>query len=322
MNAVVMHERGGPEVLRYESFPTPSPGRGEVLLRVHAATVNHTDIFHRTGRFFIQKPLPHVLGMDVAGEIVAVGEDVTGWEVGDRCAATFEALGRERDGAYAEFTTLPARELRRIPDELDYVAAATIGLAFTTAWLALFHAGHLGDGERIVIHAASSGVGTSAIQIAKWKRAAPVIAISERAKAARLRELGADVVIDRNAPDLVQEVMAVTGQQGATIVLELVGRPTLQASLGMLAPDGRIVCAGTLGGDLAEINVMELIMKRGRIAGSFGTIPERDYDEIFRLYATGTFRPVIDSVMPLRDAKAAHERIEAKLAFGKVVLVP
>lgn len=248
MNAVVMHERGGPEVLRYESVPTPAPARGEVLLRVHAATVNHTDIFHRTGQFFIQKALPHVLGMDVAGEIADVGEGVTGWRVGDRCAATFEALGRERDGAYAEYTTIPAGELHRIPDELDYVAAASIGLAFTTAWLALFHR--------------------------------------------------------------------------ATFVLELVGRPTLQPSVGMLAPDGRIVCAGTLGGDVAEINVMDLIMKRGHITGSFAKIPASEYDDILRLFATGTFRPVIACVMPLRDAKLAHERVEAKQAFGKVVLVP
>ena len=321
MNAVVMHERGGPEVLRYESMATPAPARGEVLLRVHAATVNHTDIFHRTGQFFIQKALPHVLGMDVAGEIAALGDDVTGWRPGDRCAATFEALGRERDGAYADYTTLPTGELHRIPDGLDYVAAASIGLAFTTAWLALFHAGQFGTGERTVIHAASSGVGTSAIQIAKWK-GAQVIAISDAAKAARLQELGADVVIDRNAPDLVRDVMAATGGQGATFVLELVGRPTLQASIGMLAPDGRIVCAGTLGGDVAEINVMDLMMKRGRITGSFGKIPAQEYDDIFRLFATGTFRPVIDCVMPLRDAKLAHERVEAKLAFGKVVLVP
>jgi NADPH:quinone reductase-like Zn-dependent oxidoreductase len=116
--------------------------------------------------------------------------------------------------------------------------------------------------------------------------------------------------------------MAATRDEGATLVLELVGRPTLQASLGMLARDGRIVCAGALGGDVAEINVMDLIMKRGRIAGSFGKISERDYDDIFRLFAAGTFQPVIDCVMPLRDARLAHERIEAKLAFGKVVLVP
>jgi NADPH:quinone reductase-like Zn-dependent oxidoreductase len=116
--------------------------------------------------------------------------------------------------------------------------------------------------------------------------------------------------------------MAATEGKGATFVLELVGRPTLQASLGMLAADGRIVCAGTLGGDVAQINVMDLIMKRGRVIGSFGKIPPQEYDDIFRLFATETFRPVIDCVMPLRDAKLAHERIEARQAFGKVVLVP
>src|SRR5258708_12439210 len=118
MHAVVMYERGGPEVLRYEMIPIPVPGNGEVLIRVHAATVNHTDIFHRTGQFYIQKELPHILGMDVAGEIVALGEGVTSWRNGDRVVATFEALGPERDGAYPENTPLPTAHLPPIPDPL------------------------------------------------------------------------------------------------------------------------------------------------------------------------------------------------------------
>src|SRR5579871_3868606 len=119
MHAVVMHERGGSDVLHYDMVPVPAPDRGEVLVRVHAATVNHTDIFHRTGQFYIQKELPHILGMDVAGEIVALGEDVSGWHIGDRVVATFEALGRERNGAYADYTTLPTDQLRLIPAELS-----------------------------------------------------------------------------------------------------------------------------------------------------------------------------------------------------------
>jgi len=321
MKAIVMYQRGGADVLRYEEVPTPRPAAGEVLLRVHAATVNHTDIFHRGGSFFIQKSLPHILGMDVAGEVVEVGAGVTGWQPGDRAVATFEALGRERDGAYAEYTTLPAAELHRIPDALDDVAAASIGLAFTTAWIALLRTGGLAEGERVVIHAASSGVGTAALQIARWKQA-QVIAISEAGKADRLRALGADQVIDRGAADLALQVMDATGGRGATLVLELVGRASLQASIGMLADRGRIVCAGTLSGDRAEIDVMDLIMKRGTIRGSYEKVDPADYETILQRFADRTFVPVIDSVLDLAQARAAHERIEARQNFGKVVLVP
>lgn len=321
MHAVVMHQRGTADVLHYESVPTPQPAPAEVLLRVHAATVNHTDLFHRTGQFFIQKELPHILGMDVAGEIVALGAGVTGWSVGDRVVATFEALGRERDGAYAEYTTVPAQQLQRIPDRLDYSAAASIGLAFTTAWIALFGAGNLAADERVVIHAASSGVGTAALQIARWK-GAQVIAISDGDKAERLRSLGADLVIDRRANDLAAQVAAATGGHSATLVLDMVGRATLQGSIEILGRRGRIVCVGTLSGDLAEINVMDLIMKGGTIRGSFDVIQPADFATILQLFADGTFQPVIDSVLPLSAARAAHERIEARQAFGKIVLAP
>jgi NADPH:quinone reductase-like Zn-dependent oxidoreductase len=296
------------------------PAYGEVLVRVHAATVNHTDIFHRTGQFFIQKELPHILGMDVAGEIVALGEGVTGWRVGDRVVATFEALGRERDGAYAEYTTLPTDQLRHIPDGLDYTAAASIGLAFTTAWIALFYVGNLGAGDRIAIHAAGSGVGTSAIQIAHWNNA-QIIAISDAEKADRLRPLGADVVVDRKS-DIVKAVKDATGGRGATFVLDLVGNPTLQSSIDMLTRNGRIVCAGTLGGDITRINVMDLLMKNASIRGSFGVIRQEDFEKILRLFARGAFQPVIDSILPLSEAKAAHDKIESRQTFGKVILVP
>jgi len=321
MQAVVMHARGGPEVLLYDTVPTPLPGPGEVLVRVHAATVNHTDLFHRSGRFFIQKDLPHILGMDVSGEIAALGDGVKGWAAGDRVVATFEALGRERNGAYAEFTTVPAEHLHRIPDDLDSIAAAAIGLAFTTAWIALIDNGGLIGRDRVVVNAASSGVGTAALQIARWK-GARTIAISDSQKAKRLANLGADHVLDRHAPDLPDEVMELTGNKGATLVLNQVGGATVQKSIAMLGRNGRIVCVGTLGGDKAEIDVMDLLMKNAAIKGSFGQIAREDFDTILRLFANGTFQPVIDSVWGLRSAAYAHELIENQEAFGKVVLVP
>jgi NADPH:quinone reductase-like Zn-dependent oxidoreductase len=321
MLAVVMHQRGGPDVLRYESFPQPEPAPGEVLVRVRAASVNHTDLFHRSGHFIIQKPLPHILGMDVAGDVAAVGDGVSGWAAGDRCTATFEALGRERNGAYAEYTTVPALQLHHIPAGLDYIGAVSAGLAFTTAWVALFDAGQMRDEERVVLHAASSGVGTAALQIARW-RGAEVVAITDPAKATRLLTLGAHHILDRRVGDLARRVRDAFSGAGATLVLDLVGRATLQSSVGMIGRGGRVVCVGTLSGDLAEINVMDLIMKRGTIRGSFGVIRRDDYDTILSLFAEGVFRPVIDSVLPLSAAREAHERVQAKQAFGKVVLEP
>jgi NADPH:quinone reductase-like Zn-dependent oxidoreductase len=321
MQADVMWRKGGPEVLEYSTRPTPKPGPGEALVRVHAATVNHTDLFHRSGRFFIQKDLPHILGMDVAGEIALLGEGVTGWAIGDRVVATFEALGRERNGTYAEFTTIPVEQLHRIPDDLDSIAAAAIGLAFTTAWIALIDNGGLNGRDRVVVNAASSGVGTSALQIARWK-GARTIAISDIKKAKRLLNLGADHVLDRRSPRLLEDVAEAAGSKGASLVLNQVGAETVQQSIAMLGRGGRIVCVGTLAGDKAEIDVMDLLMKNAAIRGSFGTIAREDFDTILRLFANGTFQPVIDSIWGLRSAPYAHELIENQEVFGKVVLVP
>lgn len=321
MQAVVMHEPGGPEVLQYETVPTPYPGPGEVLLRVHATTVNHADLHHRSGRFVIEKPLPHILGLDVSGEIAMLGQGVEGWSVGDRVVATFEALGRERDGSYAEFTTVPASRLYRIPDDLDSVAAAAIGLAFTTAWIAMVDNGGLTNRDRVLVNAASSGVGTSALQIARWK-GARTVALTDARKARRLQNLGADQVIDRRSPDLLEQVLEATGGKGPTLILDQVSGPTLQQTIRMLAPGGRVVCVGTLGGDRAEIDVMDLIGKNASVRGASGTIRREDMDTILRLFANGTFQPVIDSIWALRSAPYAHDLIESQEAFGKVVLIP
>jgi NADPH:quinone reductase-like Zn-dependent oxidoreductase len=322
MKAILMHEYGNSGVLHYETVPTPRPSFGEVLVQVYAATVNHTDIFHRTGQFSIQKSMPHILGMDVAAEILEVGPEVTDWRVGDRVVATFEDLGRARNGSYAEYTTLPASQLHRIPDNLSYIAAASIGLAFCTAWNALFNSGAIQPGvERVVIHAASSGVGTAAIQIARWQKV-HVCAISQSDKLERLKALGADVVIDRSAPDVVAQVQKATQGQGASLVLDLVGQSTLQSSIEMLAPGGRVITVGTLSGDYAQINVMDLIMKNATVRGSFHAACATDFERILQLFAEGTFQPVTECVLPLQKARVAHDLVEAQATFGKVILVP
>jgi NADPH:quinone reductase-like Zn-dependent oxidoreductase len=321
MKAIVMYEQGTAEVLRYESITTPHPGAGEVLVRVHATSVNHSDILVRSGKFAMPKSVPHILGREAAGEIAEVGEGVTGWRTGERVTASFRQLGRGRDGAYAQYTTVPAQQLHRIPPGVEDVDAASIGMAFGAAWNALSPLDRLGEGERVVVYGASGGVGTAAVLIAHWK-GAQVTAICEGGKGERLRGLGADVVIDRNAPDVVKQVMKATEGRGASVVLDLVGRATLPSSIGMLAKGGRIVCVGTLSGDLAEINVLELIRKCGTIQGSSAEPPKEEYAKILGLFANGTLQPVIDCMFSLEDARAAHQRIEAHQAFGKIVLLP
>ena len=173
----------------------------------------------------------------------------------------------------------------------------------------------------MVITAAASGVGAAAVQIAKWKKAT-VVATSEKSKSERLLSLGADIIIDKNANDQLEQMQKVFIDKGATFILELVGKSTLQRSIDMLDNYGRIVCVGTLSGDIAEVNIMDLIMKRGTIKGSFATLTNQDFKQILTLFANKTFKPVIDCVLPLKEARAAHERIEAGGVFGKIILQP
>jgi NADPH:quinone reductase-like Zn-dependent oxidoreductase len=321
MQAVVLHQLGGAEVLRYQDWPDPVPEPGEVVVEVEAATVNRTDLFFRSGRFFLQKDLPHILGQDVAGRVAAVGPEVEGWAVDDRVVATFEELGRARDGAYAELTTVPVEELHRIPEGLDYAEAAAIGLAFTSAWVALVHRGGLTAADTVLVQAASSGVGTSAVQIAH-ARGARVIALSSAGKADRLRDLGADVVIDRNRGEVEDLVAEATDDRGPSLVLELVGRRTLQTSIEMAADQGRIVIAGTLSGDEAEIDAMDVLNKNLSLLGSLGRVTDDEWDEILMGFADGTYHAVIDELMPLSAAAEAHDRLEDGDTFGKLVLAP
>ncbi len=316
-----MHAAGGPEVLRFEKVKTPKPGPHDVLLKVHAATVNHTDIFHRTGQFEIRKDLPHVLGMDIAGEIAVVGDAVENWRVGEKVVCAFEELGSSINGGYAEFAVVPAAELHRIPKGLDYVTAASTGLAFTTAWAALFYAGQLKDTDRVLIHAASSGVGLAALQIASWV-GAEVYAVTTPNKTESLRERGADFVLDRTSPDLVHTIQDVTNGKGIDLVIDLVAGASLQLSVEVLGERGRVVCVGALGGEEARFNVMDLILKNATIQGIYEKIKPEDYETILRLFGDCTFKSQVDSVLPLSEARRAHERIEAKMVTGKIVLVP
>lgn len=321
MRAVAIEKNGNPRLMKYVDFRTPVPGEGEVLVKIHATSVNPNDLLYRSGRLIIRKPMPHILGSDLAGEIMEVGDGVKGWSVGDRVTATFETLGREREGSYAEFCVVPADELVKLPDEVDYQTAVSAGASFAVAWVALVMNGKLKKADRVVIYNAATSVGTAAVQIAK-SRGSQVIAISRGDNAAKLREIGATIVLDDAGMDIVRQVKVATDEIGATLVLNISNKDLLQQSIDMLEPGGRVVLASAQRTDEAKFNVMDIYLKNLSIIGSYDTIKPKDFESILSGLGTGKYQAIIDEVMPLSQARQAHEKVEKEETFGKVILVP
>lgn len=321
MRAVAINKNGKPNVLKYVDFRTPLPKNDEVLVKIHATSINPNDLLYRRGDFIIRKPMPHILGADLAGEIAEVGEDVKGWNIGDRVTATFETLGRERDGTYAEFCTIPADDLLKLPDDLDYQTAVSAGASFVTAWVALVNNGGIKKTDRVVIHSASSSIGTAAVQIANAK-GATVIAISKGEHAAKLRQIGATIVLDQAGMDIIRQVKVATDEQGATLVLNLSDKDILQQSIDMVAYKGRIVIASAQKTSDAKLNALDVFLKNISIIGSYDVIKAKDFEAILKNFASGKYQAVIDDIMPLSQTRQAHEKVEKRNTFGKVILVP
>ena len=320
MRAIAIEKPGKPRVLKIIKRLIPAPGHGEALVKVHAASVNPADLLYRSGHLIIRKPMPHILGGDLAGEIVEIADDVTDWQPGDRVAAAFDALGCERDGSYAEYCAVPAEQLVKLPDELDYQTAVAAGASFVHARAALFADGCLQHKETAVIHAAHSSIGTAAVQIAH-ARGARVIAIGHGGQAAALREIGADVVLDDAGDDLVRQVMVATGERGASLVLHSADS-LLQPSIAMLGHQGRLVIAQVGRRREACLDVMELYMKSLSIHATGEQLDAKDFEPILADLAKGKVQPAVDEVMPLSQARKAHEKLEKQACFGKIVLVP
>ena len=316
MNAVVMESRGGPGVLRVARRPIPHPGDGEVLVRIHAAAVSSLDLAIRSGE--IPVALPHLPGSDSSGVVMLVGSGVTEWSRGNRVIVTGDSLGRNRPGGYAEYCTVPANDLRPIPDNVSYLASASVGKAFAAAWTALFRDGRLGMNGRIVVIGAADPIGIAAVQIADWKRNR-VIAVSDGRHAKRLRALGVSRVISHSAQDLTDRVAAGFDGRGASVVLNVTGA-AIPASLEMLDQGGRLVVAGR--GDPQLLDVRILVDRQANVIGSSIRTDDVDVDHILKLLSEATFLPVIDSIYPLSKAVEAHRRAEAKPTFGTVLLVP
>ena len=340
MKAVRIHEFGGPEVLRYEDMPDPQPRKDRVLIRVRACALNHLDIWVRKGLPGVS--LPHILGSDIAGEIVAVGEYVTGFKAGQRvllapmhfcnhCAKCvtgiqnqcreFTALGNGVDGGYCELIAVPAVNVIPIPDGLDFNHAASVPLVFLTAWHMLVGRAAIRLGQTVLVLGAGSGVGIAAIQIAKLFHARVITTAGDEEKLEKGRALGADYGINHYQQKISQEVRKITDKEGVDIVVEHVGTATWEESMKSLKPGGTIVTCGATTGHNAAFDLRFLFSRQLNFLGSYmGTMGEL-HDVLSHVFA-GRVKPVVDRTFPLKDARAAHEYLEASRMFGKVVLIP
>ncbi len=321
MRATIIENIGKARALKSLRLTRPQPAAGEALVKVHATSVNPQDLLYRSGKLIIRKPMPHILGGDLAGEIVQIAEDVSDWSIGDRVTACFEQLGSQRDGGYAEFCSVPADQLVQLPDDLDYQAAVAAGASFAVAWLALISTGKIKKADRVVVHNAASCIGIAAVQIAH-ARGAQVIAISQGEFAAQLREVGADIVLEDAGNDLVRQVKVATDERGATLVLHSADVDKLAQSIDMLDFKGRLVIASTQPRNDTKLNLMDVYLKSLSILGSHDSIKPKDLESIIQAVAKGRYRTVLDEVMPLSQARQAHAKMERNPGFGKIILVP
>lgn len=313
MKAVQFSEYGGPEVLQVREVHDPTPRPSDVLIQVKATTVNHLDLFQRNGSRPVDK-LPFTPGLEAAGVVVS---DAQGFHAGEHVMTT-HAVGAVGGGGYASMIAAPAADLVRIPEGVSFEMAAAAGLTSSTAWGSLFDLGHLKAGERVLIWAGSSGVGTLAIQLAKQAGCWVVTTTSSNAKASELRRLGADMVINQREENVGQVIQ---NNHGVNLVIELVST-TLQASIESCTQDGRIVLVGNLGGQQATIDTQVCRLKRVQIIGGglVHTSPANE-QRVMEMIAAQTVTPVIAQTLPVEQAAEAHRQLAAGQLLGKIVLV-
>lgn len=340
MKAVRFHEFGGLDVLRVEDVPDPEPGPGEVALEILASALNHLDVDVREGisRFPVEPPF--ILGVEVVGRIAALGEGVTGWQVGERvmpylmntCGDCRYCLtGRESlcltpgfisfttTGGYAEKIAVNTRQLIRVPDGLSDEAAAATQIAFGTAWHMLFTRGRLRPGERVLINSVGSGIGSAAVQLAKHAGAFVIGNASGDEKLARATEFGMDVGINYKKQDVVEEVMRVTDGEGVDLVFEHVGGELFQKGLDSLAKDGRLVICGGHAGEVVPFDIIPFFRAQKQVIGSF-VYDRVEVAKVLDLAARGLITPLVHKTFPLDEAREAMAMMERREHFGKIVL--
>ena len=344
MKAVLLHNHGGLDKLVYEDVPDPQPGPKEVVMCVHAAGVNHVDIDVRDGVSGVERiqKLPHVPGVDGTGEVVAIGSEVTMWKVGDRVTPHFilscgncescregrenicsnsKILGLTAWGTYAEQVVVGERHLVAIPDAVSYVDAAAAMNPFATAWEALVITAQLRPGETILINGAGGGVGSHAVQVAAMVGARVIASVGSAEKARLIKQHGADEAINYKDEALEDGVMRLTDGKGVDVVFECVGGSILQASIKALADGGRIATIGAHGGEHVSIDMIEFFRKHISLLGC-GRSTREIYAKVLGLMAAGKLKPVLHWTFPLQKVADAHEIMESRNFFGRMVLVP
>jgi NADPH:quinone reductase-like Zn-dependent oxidoreductase len=341
MKAVIFRQHGGPEVLEFTDVVDPRPKANEVLLKVKACALNHLDLFIRRGLPGIQIPLPHILGSDISGIVQEVG-DLVNWvkpgdEVivqpgvscthcesclsgADNLCREYDMIGYRRDGGYAEFVAVPGINIVSKPRETSWEEASGLPLVSITAWHMLVTRANVQPGEVVLVHAAGSGVGSIAIQIAKLRGARVITTASSDEKLAKARELGADETVNYTAADWPKQVRKLTGGRGVDVVVEHTGAETWPGSISALKNNGRLVTCGATSGYDARTDLRQVFYRHLSLLGSFmGS--KSELLEVLKFVEQGKIKAIVDTVRPLSEARAAHESLENRAQFGKVVLI-
>jgi NADPH:quinone reductase-like Zn-dependent oxidoreductase len=326
VKAIRIHEDGGPEVLRYEDAPDPSPGPGEVLIALRAASLNRLDVWVRRGLPSV--PKPRILGADGAGVVAGLGEGVEGLAEGERVVINpglehgdgrITVIGEHTDGTHAELIAVPAANVHPLVDSLTFEQAAAFPLVYETTYRMLVTRADLRPGEWLLAWGVGSGIGTAALALGQALGARVIATSSSDAKLERASELGAEVTVNHAREDVAGRVKEATGGRGADVVVEHVGEATWQTSLAAAAPNGRVAVCGATTGPNPKAALHRVWWKQLSILGStMGT--SEDFEGAYRLVAEGRAPVVVDSVRPLAEARAAHERMERGEHMGKLVL--
>lgn len=323
MRAIAITEPGGPEVLVAEDRAKPEPKAGEILIKVHAAGVNRPDCMQRAGNYPPPPGAPDIPGLEVAGEVEAIGDQVTSWQVGDQVCALVPG------GGYAEYCIADARNALPVPRGLTMTEAAAIPETFFTVWSNVFDRAALKPGETVLVHGGTSGIGTTAIQLAKAFGATVFATAGSDEKCAVMRDLGADMAINYKDEDFVEVIRRETDKKGVNVILDMVGGDYANRNLKVAAVEGRIVQIAFLHGDKAEIDLSQIMLKRLVFTGSTlrardahfkGEIAQALRRQVWPLLDDRSIAPVMDSLFPLDKAAAAHERMEEGGHIGKIVL--
>ena len=344
MKAIVLNEFGGPEVLRYQEVSVPRPAGGEVLLKVHSVSVNRTlDLVVSAGKYPVKIMMPHVLGVDPAGEIVGIGEGVDGFKIGDRvavvsfmacrqckqclkgeeaCCVASQHIGLHRWGGYADYVAVPAANAFKLPDTVSYAHGSVIVRHFPMAFNQLTSKANVKAGEWVLVMGATGALGNCCVQVAKMLGARVIAGAGADERVELAKSYGADFGINYRRQDLLTEVMNLTGKEGVDVVCENISDPTLWPSaFNSLAINGTMVTAGAHGGGTVMLDMKRLYMRRLRIVGTAGTnVP--DVYKALDAAERRKIRAIIDRTMPLRDAAQAHRIVERNQIVGKVILDP